>query len=199
MDSVTFWGILDKFRVPSFNYWTHSPSNPTKSQYSYDFEPRVLCYPFRYFLISDYSSNPMLIKPERIEDNGTNQFKVMVKTTAISSESKYNIYVENYKYDGWSFYIALCVLLNVLLKKKTLLQVLQKVKLFYNPVYKISESFYSGNTTDHNAWETNFVNLRNEINTVSPIVQGIIMIPPKLSKINNTKSNFPWETIDEYY
>ena len=107
--------------------------------------------------------------------------------------------LENYKYDGWSFYIALCVLLNVLLKKKTLLQVLQKVKLFYNPIYKISESFYSGNTTDHNAWETNFVNLRNEINTVSPIVQGIIMIPPKLSKINNTKSNFPWETIDEYY
>ena len=41
----------------------------------------------------------MLIKPERIEDNDTNEFKVKVKTTAISSESKYNIYVENYKYD----------------------------------------------------------------------------------------------------
>lgn len=72
---------------------------PKKSDYSYDFEPRVLCYPFRYFLITDYSSNPMLIKPERIEDNNTNNFKVKVKTTAISSESKYNIYVENYKYD----------------------------------------------------------------------------------------------------
>ena len=72
---------------------------PNKSHYSYDFEPRVLCFPFRYFLITDYSSNPMLIKPERIEDNGSNEFKVMVKTTAISSESKYNIYVENYKYD----------------------------------------------------------------------------------------------------
>ena len=97
-----------------------------------------------------------------------------------------------------SFY-ALSVLLGVIVGGATLSQVLQGMELVYSPVFKVSESFYSGNTADHNAWETNFVNLQSEISSLSPVVQGIIMVPPKLDKINSIKSNFPWETIDEYY
>ena len=104
-----------------------------------------------------------------------------------------------YEYSGYSLYVALSVLLGVVIGGVTLSQVLQGMELLYSPVFKVSESFYSGNTADHAAWETNFVNLQSEISSLSPTVQGIIMIPPNLSKINNTKSNFPWETISEYY
>lgn len=102
-------------------------------------------------------------------------------------------------YSGYSLYIALSVLLGVIVGGLTLSQVLQGMELVYSPVFKVSESFYSGNTADHQAWETNFVSLQSEISSLSPVVQGIIMVPPKLDKINSIKSNFPWETIDEYY
>ena len=104
-----------------------------------------------------------------------------------------------YQFDGYYLYTALSVLLGVTIGGLTLSQVLQGIDLVYSPVFKVSESFYSGNTADHAAWETNYVNLQSEINSLSPTVQGIIMIPPKLSKVNNTKHNFPWETISEYY
>ena len=107
--------------------------------------------------------------------------------------------VTHYDDTGSTLVFALSVLLGVIVGGATLSQVLQGMELVYSPVFKVSESFYSGNTADHNAWETNFVNLQSEISSLSPVVQGIIMVPPKLDKINNTKHNFPWETISEYY
>ena len=107
--------------------------------------------------------------------------------------------VTHYDNTGSILIFTISVLLGVIVGGVTLSQVLQGMELLYSPVFKVSESFYSGNTADHNAWETNFVNLQSEISSLSPVVQGIIMVPPKLDKINNTKSNFPWETIDEYY
>lgn len=107
--------------------------------------------------------------------------------------------LDNTYYTGLGLYVALCVLLQALVTGVALSQILQDMELVYLPSFKVSESFYSGNTADHAAWETNFVNLQSEISSLSPVVQGIIMVPPKLDKINNTKSNFPWETISEYY
>ena len=107
--------------------------------------------------------------------------------------------LQYYAHIGPTLVFALSVLLGVIVGGATLSQVLQGMELVYSPVFKVSESFYSGNTADHNAWETNFVNLQSEISSLSPVVQGIIMVPPKLDKINNTKHNFPWETISEYY
>lgn len=104
-----------------------------------------------------------------------------------------------YPYDGYQLYVALAVLLGVTVGGLTLSQVLNGMELVYLPSFKVSESFYSGDTADHAAWETNFVNLQSEISSLSPVVQGIIMVPPKLDKINNIKHNFPWETISEYY
>ena len=104
-----------------------------------------------------------------------------------------------YSNTGSTLVFALSVLLGVIVGGATLSQLLQGMELVYSPVFKVSESFYSGNTADHAAWETNFVNLQSEISSLSPVVQGIIMVPPKLDKINNTKHNFPWETISEYY
>ena len=107
--------------------------------------------------------------------------------------------ISEYYHAAYQLAIALAIALEVLVTGVTLSQVLQDMELVYLPSFKVSESFYSGNTADHAAWETNYVNLQSEISSLSPVVQGIIMVPPKLDKINNTKSNFPWETISEYY
>lgn len=62
-------------------------------------EPRTQAYPFRYFLVTDYMNSPLLIRPELVDSNN-NKVTVKVKTCAISQQTKYNIYVENYKGDG---------------------------------------------------------------------------------------------------
>lgn len=62
-------------------------------------EPRLQAYPFRYFLVTDYINNPLLIRPELIE-SFDNQVHVCVRTCSLSQQTKYNIYVENYKGDG---------------------------------------------------------------------------------------------------
>ena len=61
-------------------------------------EPRLQAFPFRYFLVTDYINNPLLIKPELVESSD-NQLHVSVRTCSLSQQTKYNIYVENYKGD----------------------------------------------------------------------------------------------------
>ena len=122
----------------------------------------------------------------------------LIKDLPVEEWLKMFSVAEYYNY-GLPLAYGLAVLLGVIIGGVTLSQVLQGMEVIYLPSYKISESFYSGNTADHNAWETNYVNLQNEISSLSPVVQGIIMVPPKLDKINNIKHNFPWETISEYY
>lgn len=73
-------------------------TNKTENVYS---EPKMECYPFRYFLITDYINNPLLIKPELVKDFGNNKMKIKVLTIPTSISSKYNIYVENYKNDAY--------------------------------------------------------------------------------------------------
>ena len=129
-------------------------------------------------------------------------YRNLVKNLSDDNFSRMVEIVEYYEFDGWPLFIALYVSLGTILYEAngaTLLNLLDDVDLVYSPIFKVSESFYSGDTADHAAWETNFVNLQSEISSLSPVVQGIIMVPPKLDKINNTKSNFPWETISEYY
>ena len=125
-------------------------------------------------------------------------FYVLVKDLPVETWQKMFSISEYYE-AAYQLAIALAIGLEVLINGATLSQVLQGMEVLYLPSFKVSESFYSGDTADHAAWETNFVNLQSEISSLSPVVQGIIMIPPKLDKINNTKSNFPWETISEYY
>ena len=125
-------------------------------------------------------------------------FYELVKNLPVETWEKLLSVAEYYDV-GYQLAFGLAVLLEVLINGVVLSQVLQGIELAYSPVFKVSESFYSGDTADHAAWETNYINLQSEINTLSPTVQGIIMIPPKLSKVNKPKHNFPWETISEYY
>ena len=56
-------------------------------------------YPFTYYLITDYINPPLLIKPQFV-NSLDNKIRVKVTTTALSSESKYNIYIDRYKGDN---------------------------------------------------------------------------------------------------
>ncbi len=57
---------------------------------------RLQGYPFKYYLLTDYINPPLLIKPELVESDAIN---IRVKTTPLSVQAKYNLYVENYKGD----------------------------------------------------------------------------------------------------
>ena len=61
-------------------------------------EPKLFCYPFRYFIITDYVNPPLLIKPELVSSNN-NQITIKVITSALTQSGKYNIYVDGYKND----------------------------------------------------------------------------------------------------
>ena len=94
-------GAPNCYRIQSFDRIEKTLCNidifPTKDKYNSIYDPKLLIYPFTYYIVTDYINPPLLIKPEMIK--GENKIKVKVKTTSISCESKYNIYVENYKGD----------------------------------------------------------------------------------------------------
>lgn len=69
---------------------------PTSDPGMVTFEPKLFAFPFRYFMVTDYMNNPLIIKPE-LCDNHT--LKLRVKATNVATESKYNLYVEGYKGD----------------------------------------------------------------------------------------------------
>ena len=69
---------------------------PTTDPTMATFEPKLFCFPFRYFMITDYMNNPLIVKPELCENH---TLKLKVKATNVAMESKYNLYVEGYKGD----------------------------------------------------------------------------------------------------
>lgn len=68
-------------------------TDPTMATY----EPKLFCFPFRYFMITDYINNPLIVKPELCDNH---KLKLRVKATNVATESKYNLYVEGYKGDS---------------------------------------------------------------------------------------------------
>ena len=71
-----------------------------KSEYNslpMDYETKLLLYPFRYFILTDYINPPMLIKPQYMQRYGDNwKFRVHI---ALSNTSKYVLYPLGYKGD----------------------------------------------------------------------------------------------------
>ena len=59
------------------------------------YDMKLECYPYRYFIITDYMNEPLLIKPQLIENQ--NKIDVKVKTSPVSG--KYRISVSGYKGD----------------------------------------------------------------------------------------------------
>ena len=74
----------------------------TKEKYDsapFPYDPKLEMFPFNYYLVTDYINPPILIKPQLVEVND-NRLRVKVTTTPLSSESKYNLYVDGYKGDN---------------------------------------------------------------------------------------------------
>lgn len=57
---------------------------------------RLQGYPYKYYLLTDYMNPPLLIKPELIDSD---VMEIKVRTTPLSIQAKYNLYVKNYKGD----------------------------------------------------------------------------------------------------
>ena len=57
---------------------------------------RLQGYPYKYYLLTDYMNPPLLIKPELIDGD---VIEIKVRTTPLSVQAKYNLYVKNYKGD----------------------------------------------------------------------------------------------------
>ena len=67
----------------------------TKS-YMAGYDTKLLMYPYRYYILTDYINPPLLIKPQFVPNNGECKIKVI---TTVSTEGKYNLSVEGYKGD----------------------------------------------------------------------------------------------------
>ena len=67
----------------------------TKS-YPVGYDTKLLMYPYRYYILTDYINPPLLIKPQFVPNNGECKIKVI---TSVSTEGKYNLSVEGYKGD----------------------------------------------------------------------------------------------------
>ena len=71
---------------------------PTKEELNQFDDIKLYLYPFRYFLITDYVNTPLIVKPQLVKTSN-NKLTVKVITAPLSQEGKYNIYVDNYKFD----------------------------------------------------------------------------------------------------
>lgn len=60
-------------------------------------DPKLLVYPYRYYILTDYINPPLLIKPQFVPNNGKCEIKVI---TSVSTEGKYNLSVKGYKGDN---------------------------------------------------------------------------------------------------
>lgn len=70
-----------------------------KSTINSNDEPKMECYPFKYYLVTDYINPPLLVKPQLVQTQD-NKLRVYVRTSTLTQQSKYNIFVDNYKYDS---------------------------------------------------------------------------------------------------
>lgn len=73
---------------------------PLKSELDEFDDIRLHFYPFKYYLVTDYINSPLLVKPELVKSN-SNTMVIKVLTAPLSQEGKYNIFVDNYKYDSY--------------------------------------------------------------------------------------------------
>lgn len=71
---------------------------PLKSELDTFDDIKLHLYPFKYYLVTDYINTPLLIKPQLVKTNN-NKMIIKVLTAPISQEGKYNIFVDNYKFD----------------------------------------------------------------------------------------------------
>ena len=63
------------------------------------FESKILMYPYRYFVLTDYINPPLVIQPQLMHRTSEGKWRFMVKI-GLSQTSKYNLYAYRYKGDN---------------------------------------------------------------------------------------------------
>ena len=90
-------GIPKCYAIRSFDY-VEKTLFYMLNNFSHDYNEdiRLQGYPYKYYLLTDYMNPPLLIKPELIDSD---TIEIKVRTTPLSVQAKYNLYVKNYKAD----------------------------------------------------------------------------------------------------
>lgn len=70
-------------------------------------DPKLQCYPYKYYLVTDYINNPLLVKPQYVYTND-NKLRIRVKTSSINVQSKFNLYAEGYRGDNLGNIEGIC-------------------------------------------------------------------------------------------
>lgn len=82
--------------VPTDEQWAEIKSNPYNVQRDRRFESKLLCYPYRYNLFTDWKTTPQVIKNEYI---GGDKIKInYMQSFSFNAPSRY--WIENYKKDS---------------------------------------------------------------------------------------------------
>ena len=117
------------------------------------FDIKLQCYPYTYFLITDYMNEPLLIKPQLVY-NTDNKLIIKIETTAISG--RYRLYVKNNKND-----------INGKLEGiiNNLTYQLPVSSTAYSQFYATSMSSFNNNVT--NSLLENDMSLRQNVNTAT--------------------------------
>ena len=69
--------------------------------YSNSVDAKLNCYPYRYFLLTDYINPPILIQPQLIRKYENGELKLNVKVKySLSTNGGYKLYIEGYKGDS---------------------------------------------------------------------------------------------------
>lgn len=81
--------------MPTAEQWAEVKANPYNTERDKRFESKLLCYPYRFNLLTDWRSQPMIVKNEYI---GGDKIKVgFTQSTSFNGACRY--WVENYKKD----------------------------------------------------------------------------------------------------
>lgn len=90
-------GVLEGLEsaMPTAEQWEEVKANPYSTERDRRFESKLLCYPFRFNLLTDWRSQPMVIKNEYI---GGDKLKVnYIQSIGFNGTARY--WVDNYKKD----------------------------------------------------------------------------------------------------
>ena len=117
------------------------------------FDIKLQCYPYTYFLITDYMNEPLLVKPQLVY-NTDNNLIVKIETTAISG--RYRLYVKNNKNDSTGKLEGIT---------NNMTYQLPVSSTAYSQFYATSMSSFNNNVT--NSLIENDMTLRQNVNTVT--------------------------------
>ena len=99
----TEWNTGIDNSLPTAEQWEEIKANPYTTKRDKRFESKLLCYPYRYNLLTDWRNSPVIFKNEYLPKDG-----IEVKySTALSNNAPWRFWIKDYKKDPEGRYTSL--------------------------------------------------------------------------------------------